>query len=64
MRSVRLLSGTDFRRKLLKRAVVRDTSERIIGRHGSMLILEVRDERGRKALRYLREGTDNVGQVR
>jgi hypothetical protein len=26
-----------------------------IARHGSLLILEVRDERGRKALRYVRD---------
>jgi hypothetical protein len=33
---------------------LRDSS-RPLGRHGSMLILEVRDERGRKALRYVHD---------
>lgn len=56
----RLLSGTDFRRKSLKPRTVRDAPEpRTIARHGSMLILEVRDERGRKALRYVTEVSNN-----
>jgi hypothetical protein len=33
-----------------------DVAHKIIGRHGSLLIMEVRDARGRKSLRYVRDG--------
>lgn len=35
--------------------MISDTRLRFLGTHGSHHILEVRDERGRKALRYVRE---------
>jgi hypothetical protein len=58
----RLLSGGDFKRKSLKRSVVRDAAPRVIGRHGALTIFEVRDERGRKALRYVRESPCSGGK--
>ena len=52
--SGRLLSGSDFRRKPLKRPAVRDAPvQRVIGTHGLYRIIEVRS-RGKPSLRYVR----------
>lgn len=52
-RAERLLSGSDFKRKSLKRTVIRDTSFTVVGRFGSRHQVIVKDRRGRDELRYL-----------
>jgi hypothetical protein len=52
MRSPRLIGRTRKRRP--KREIEPPTAA-VIARHGSLLILEVRDERGRRALRYVHD---------
>lgn len=50
------VSMYDTRKKMRRPPPPKPASEpRSIGRHGAFLIVEIRDERGRKALRYVRD---------
>lgn len=53
VRGERLLSGSDFKRKSLRRAVIRGAGFEVIGRHGCYRIIEIK-VRGKPSLRYVR----------